>query len=268
MVTMLTLFGSDFQSLGYNALNREYRVQKHLLSVLKGNKTSLQKILDRRLAKEEAGIKGVRKQQTIEDEILFLEIFIEHLESLLREIEWHRDRRVEPESNFTDKRPLKAIRARNLKMQRARNRAVKSLTYWKETSVRDGMAISWDREKFLLIARDRGYQTEEALIFDVAEELRMERSKAASALKSGRFTWGQVLYLGAMMQMTPKEFCDTFLSGYFIEHNDDEYRADYRHIEQMAWMKEEAERMPKMPPPVEVEVGADGRPLDEEEWFD
>ena len=138
------------------------------------------------------------------------------------------------------------------------------MSYWQKSLKRDTFAVSWDKEKFLLIAKDRGYQTEIALIHDVGDELNLGRAKAEAILDSGRFTWGQVLCLGAMMQMTPREFCDTFLSGYFIEHNDDEYRADYKNIERLALLKTAIKPIEYE----EVEVGSDGKPIDEEVWFD
>ena len=125
---------------------------------------------------------------------------------------------------------------------------------------RDSLYVSWDKERFLLIAADRGYQTENALVADIAKELVLDRSAVRLLMDKGRFTWGQVLILGEMFDMSPKEFCDTFLAGYFVEHNGN-YRASYANMNKWDLLKNAIR-------PDVIEVGADGRPIDEEEWFE
>ena len=55
-------------------------------------------------------------------------------------------------------------------------------------------------------------------------------------MDKGRFTWGQVLVLGAWLQMTPKEFCDIFLSGYFTEYYG-RYIASYDNLDREVLLK-------------------------------
>ena len=50
-------------------------------------------------------------------------------------------------------------------------------------------------------------------------------STAKKLLRTGCFTWGQALVVGALFEMTPKEFADCFMSGYFKEVREGEFRA-------------------------------------------
>lgn len=83
----------------------------------------------------------------------------------------------------------------------------------------------WDRKVFNDIASDRGYRTQTALAFAVSQELEVSMDTAKRIIASGRMTWGQALVLGALFDMTPKEFADCFMAGYFKEVREGEYRA-------------------------------------------
>ena len=76
----------------------------------------------------------------------------------------------------------------------------------------------WNRDTLNKIAFDRGYFTQQALICAIADELQISYTATAKALKSGKFTFGQILIIGALLEMTPAEFCDTFLYGYFRDN--------------------------------------------------
>ena len=262
MTKMLTLFGEDIGKLGYNELKRERAMQRYLLA-----------LLDRQLEREHCHkYKRVRHSQRGDDKITFLEIYIAHLESLVTEIDYWMNRKFEPEGNWRVGTKRKwQIREANQR-KRKENIAENARLYkWEKTSERDGFLVSWDKERFLRIAADRGYQTEEALIQDVGKELNLDRARAERIIENGRFTWGQVLCLGAMLQITPKEFCDTFLAGYFVDSHG-EYRADYGNISRAELLRTPVRPMPSATEESEIreviEVGSDGRPLDEEPWFD
>ena len=75
----------------------------------------------------------------------------------------------------------------------------------------------WDLNKLRLIARDRGYSSDMSMIAAVRDELNLTIEGTTKLLKSGALSWGQILVVGAFFEMTPIEFCDTFLSGYFRE---------------------------------------------------
>ena len=74
---------------------------------------------------------------------------------------------------------------------------------------------SWNLDTLKLIAFDRGFFTEEGFIYHLSQELELSYMETAKALKSGKFTFGQVLLIGSYLEMTPKEFCDTCLRDYF-----------------------------------------------------
>ena len=253
MTKMITLFGREPRELRFNDLKRERRCQTWLLTRIK------------MLLKQE--YKNLEKSDTQirQDKVAFLEMYKQHLEALIQECDFCLERKFEPLSNAYAKRPQYSIRARNDKVrQRIANDAHLRADYLK--AVQEGLNVSWDRDKFFLVATDRGYQTEEAVTAAVAKELGISLQRAKLGLNHGRFTWGQVLVLGAFMQMTPKEFCDIFLAGYFTEQWG-EYRADMDTINKVELLK----RVTRDRDPIEdmdvVEVGADGKPIDEEVWF-
>ena len=279
MVKMLTLFGvEDLRELKYNDLKRELAVQKFILLAIrylfnlqsktwKGSSTQLQ-----------------------EDKKAIVDTYTKHLEAFIAEIEFVIAHRSEPLTNRTSHRSKKQIRQENKEKRKDVKTESAKLNQFGKSMERDGLYVSWDRDRFMLIAQDRGYQTEEAIVQDVGKELNLDMAKARMLINRGRFTWGQVLCVGAMLEMTPKEFCDTFLAGYFTEQHG-EYRADYENLCKEELLKaaykpiklveevieevvepEEPEEIeqPEEADAIEIEeviVGADGKPLDEEEWF-
>ena len=249
MTKMITLFGREPSELRFNDLKRERRCQTWLLTRIK------------MLLKQECKSQEKFDSQIRQDKVAFLEMYKQHLEALIQECDFWLDRRAEPLSNSNGRRHKSVIRGENAKRRKrviADNRVRYDLAQTK-----DGFNVSWDRDTFFLVATDRGYQTEEMVISLVGKALNLDRNKARIVLASGRFTWGQVLVLGAEMQMTPREFCDTFMSGYFTEQYG-EFRADYENINKLQLLKQAVKSAPQLE---EVVVGADGKPLDEEVWF-
>lgn len=256
MAKMVTLFGKDIKDLNYNELKRERSCQATLLSTVKWvAKTA-----------EKEAVK--RPSQKNKDKATLHRIYQKHLEALIEEIEYYLKRRNEPASNATEYHSLKKIRRENEVRQRQLIWDAGSRRNWNKAWNKDGFHVLWDRERFMLIANDRGFQTEEAVYSAIGEALHFERTRSRHILDTGRFTWGQVLVLGAYFEMTPKEFCDTFLSGYFVEQYG-EYRADYEHIEVEELLKRAIKSDPLygMEQTV-IEVGSDGKPVDEEWWDD
>lgn len=76
----------------------------------------------------------------------------------------------------------------------------------------------WNPETLSKIAYDRGFFTNEGFTAHVAQELQLSYSAAKTLLQTGGFTFGQALVLGAFLEMTPREFCDTFLYNYFRDN--------------------------------------------------
>lgn len=95
---------------------------------------------------------------------------------------------------------------------------------------RSGVVLQWDRRKLMLVAADRGYFSEQAVAYAIEECLEMPKYAIQKLLKEGKFTWGQVLVIGALFEMTPKEFCDTFMLGYFVEHGG-KWQASFDNID-------------------------------------
>lgn len=251
MTKMLTLFGEDIGKLPYNDLKRERALQAYLLKLMKA-----------RLKREEY-FREQRKVDTLRgrDKIAFFKVYVEHLESFVEEIDYWLDRKLEPEEPYNKVRKRKdQIREANKERHRRMMAEDVRTLRLKRAIERDSLYVSWDKERFLLIAADRGYQTESALVADIAKELVLDRSAVRVLMEKGRFTWGQVLCLGAMFEMTPKEFCDTFLAGYFVEMQG-EFRAAYDNMNKWSLLKNAIR-------PDVIEVGADGKPADEEIWFD
>lgn len=268
MTKMLTLFGKDIGKLKYNDLKREMQTQKFIRMLMKKALTEEKKKNQKRKATLAQKCNGIneRSVRISDDKITLLETYVNNLNATIKEIEYHLSRKSEPLTNATDKHSKKRIRETNAQK---RTKVLADNTrdyYWKQSIERDGLITTWNRDKFMQVASDNGYQTEEALIHATAKELQLDRGRAKTLLDKGRFTWGQVLCLGAMLQMTPREFCDVFLSDYFVDHYG-AYVADYENVSKSALLKHaikpSADR--KL---VEVEVGADGKPLDEEVWFE
>lgn len=76
----------------------------------------------------------------------------------------------------------------------------------------------WNIGTLQKIALDRGYFTEHGFTAYVAQELQLPYETTKKLLQTGGFTFGQALTLGAFLEMTPKEFCDTFLFHYFRDN--------------------------------------------------
>lgn len=91
--------------------------------------------------------------------------------------------------------------------------------------------ITWDVERLMSVARDRGYFTEIAVTAAIAEALNITISGAKRMIQSGRLSWGQCMVIGALFEMTPKEFCDIFMSGYFREVADGVFKAQVDDVE-------------------------------------
>lgn len=112
------------------------------------------------------------------------------------------------------KRIADAVRGENEKLRQ-----------WQKSLENKGAGALWDREKFEQVCIDRGFMTDVSRWAFVSGVLNISTRQAEKMFEIGRFSWGQVLVLGAELQMTPKEFCDTFMSGYFKEIADGYFEA-------------------------------------------
>lgn len=219
---MITLFCKDVPDMDKGELEAELRAQKWLYRII-------QKAHSKLLVEDER-----KKPSWIRDnKIVYCEMYMKNLEALVAEIEFYIPRRA-----YEDDRHSKSLRKKREVQQRLRAAWVEGndKRYENKVFAKAGINLQWNKELFLLVGKDRGYQTEEALIYAVQKELGLSRTKAKILVDKGRFTWGQVLCVGAMLEMTPKEFCDVFMSGYFVEYMG-EYIASHDNIDKSALLK-------------------------------
>ena len=98
--------------------------------------------------------------------------------------------------------------------------------------------VTWDVDKLKAVAHDRGFFTDIGIASIIAEALNITITSANTLIKSGKLSWGQCMVIGAVFEMTPKEFCDIFMSGYFREIADGVYKAhvdDYEALLDMPY---------------------------------
>lgn len=139
-------------------------------------------------------------------------------------------------------------------------RLQKARARWKESQRTDRKGVqvqkrmqpivTWDVDKLRQIAKDRGYFTDVAMVGQIAESLNLTIKGANALITNGKLSWGQCIVIGALFEMTPKEFCDVFLSGYFREVADGVYRAYVEDTEALL-------DKPYQPRPKEVNDEAD-----------
>lgn len=214
----------DIRSLDRLQLEDELRCQKWLYRMIQKAHSKLV-IYDQRSPK----VSWVRLNK-----IDFCEVYMKQLQGFMAEIEYFINKQSYPK----DFNRIMYNRAKH-KDAEGRKRVLLEKNAKgtdKEAAIKEGINLQWDKEKFLLVAKDRGYRTEEAVTYAVKEELDVNYEKAKVMVNGGRFTWGQVMLLGAKFEMTPKEFCDIFMAGYFLEEYG-EYRASYKNIDRSALLK-------------------------------
>lgn len=76
---------------------------------------------------------------------------------------------------------------------------------------------TWDEAKFRAVTKDRGFFDDATTAAIISETLDCSLIMANKIIRTGRLTFNQCLVLGSLFEMTPKEFCDVFLNGYFRE---------------------------------------------------
>lgn len=84
---------------------------------------------------------------------------------------------------------------------------------------------TWDEETFLSVCKDRGFYSRRTVVYYLAKEMNLTTKTVDTILTTGKIRWEYILFIGAYFEMTPKEFCDVFLSGYFQEAQSGIFRA-------------------------------------------
>lgn len=131
---------------------------------------------------------------------------------------------LDPQQKWATRRnqhPLPKLRKARARWRGTLDKEAKSLTINRKLQP----IVYWDVDKLRQIAKDKGYYTEVALMAAIADTLNLTIASTRGLIESGKLSWGQCIILGSLFQMTPKEFCDVFLSGYFKEMADGVYRA-------------------------------------------
>lgn len=202
---LIRFWDEEIETMPPDKLRIEIKVQKGVRTALKNG---LQKVRKREEASQKTRYGRFEK-------IEFFEAYIKELDGLIATLEHRYEQTID----------------NTVSLKRAGTRY-----QYRKTLERIGDGMSWDKDKFMLVAKDRGYLSEQSVIAAVANELGINIEKAKMLLNSGRFTWGQVMCMGALLQMNPKEFTDIFMHGYFVEHYG-EYIASYENISKDALLK-------------------------------
>lgn len=88
---------------------------------------------------------------------------------------------------------------------------------------------TWSFDTFMSIARDRGYVSLRTVVYRLSRELNTSPKQLEKLFRTGRWRWEYILFMGDYFHMTPKEFCDTFLHGYFQEDRGGHYKAKFEN---------------------------------------
>ena len=83
----------------------------------------------------------------------------------------------------------------------------------------------YDRDAFTRICYAKGYTTPMLIAAAVAQAVGITIHSAMIMVRTGDMTFDNVLKIGAEFEMTPAEFCDSFLHGYFQEYVDGKWVA-------------------------------------------
>lgn len=216
---MITLWNKDVPDEDKGELEAELRAQKWLYRLIEKAHSKL-------LVEDERQ----RESWIRDNKIVLCETYMNNLEAMISQIEFYIPRKAR-----TEDRGKKSKRKKQEARERYRAQVRDGVSRFElnETFMKEGINLQWNKELFLTVGRDRGYQTEEALVYAVQKELNLSRVKAKMLVDKGKFTWGQVMCIGAMLEMMPREFCDVFMSGYFVEYMG-EYYASYENINKSA----------------------------------
>ena len=170
-----------------------------------------------------------------ENHMILYEKYVNTLEAFLEELKYLQDRAKPPKENLIGSQAYQK-REQRRKRNKAKQEDNSDIATFTKSVERDGISLQWSKDILLLVARDRGYLTEAAVVSAIEGELGLSRARAMRVLETGKLTWGQVLCLGALFEMTPKEFCDVFMNGYFQE-SFGQLIASYDNIDKEALLK-------------------------------
>lgn len=80
-----------------------------------------------------------------------------------------------------------------------------------------------------LVAADRGY-SRQALVKKLSLYLNRSATVINAKIGSGNWTLDDIMIVGTLLEMTPKEFYETFLNGLFQENNIGIFKCSYEGV--------------------------------------
>lgn len=133
-------------------------------------------------------------------------------ESLYNRAPWRKEL---PEKTL-DKKKIRPQR----KLSNIHTKWKKSTLYdyrFEKMQARTDELSTFNLESLRRIGYDRGYITNLTLEAAIAEQLGMTVESVRVLLCNGKLKWEVIFIIADMLEMTPAEFCDTFLNGLFRE---------------------------------------------------
>lgn len=106
----------------------------------------------------------------------------------------------------------------------------KSFLKWQQHQERQSLGELWNKEAFISICASRGYVSELMIQQLISMQTDSTMTQSRYMLDNGCFTWLQIMLIGAALQLTPTEFAECFMSGYFKEIGNGLYQATYDKI--------------------------------------
>lgn len=83
---------------------------------------------------------------------------------------------------------------------------------------------TFNEDSLLSICKDRGFYRTRDVYDSLGKVIGIEPASMRAKVREGKFTLEQTTWIAGALEMTPKEYCDTFLNGLFVETASGTYR--------------------------------------------
>lgn len=117
----------------------------------------------------------------------------------------------------------------------------KTWVRWTKEQEKRPLGELWNKKAFMRVCANHGYVTPDMVQMMVSTETDCSMVQAKYMIDNGCFTWLQIMLIGAALQITPTEFAEVFMSGYFVEIGHGIYQASYDKIPEEAIMSKPME---------------------------
>lgn len=223
---MLTLAGKPIEEMNLYELKTEKQVQLKLARSIYKTRNIAIYFNEKRKAEiaeeEHAHGNKLKAVKDNEDYIEFLTMYEYHIRCTVDKIKEMIP--IAPKGRSRQRKRRSYIIKRDQRGSQIHDNKLK-ISRWETKLAKDGLVNLWDREKFMLVAKDRGYYTDHAITSLISRTCKLSIRQVDVLLESGRWSLGQALIIGAEFQMTPKEFAEVFMHGYFKEVSDGHFEA-------------------------------------------